>query len=369
MGLMAFLFPGPAPIGPAPRMSLKRFYPETLIPPSDYTVIDLETTGLDACVCEILEIGAIRYRQNIEVAQYRTYIRPVGAIPKEASNINHITWRTVSDEPQIGEIAAHFFEFIGDDTIVGYNVGFDIKFIQTRFAIEISNVVFDVLGFVKRAVPGLKKYRLDDMRRHFCVGGLSHTAIGDCQATALILQKCMNLKIGKETIQRALDVQEQERQYDADRKAHIEDVKARKETEKADTLSQSELRSISKKMVGCNEDYFSKVFAILAANQRDIRQVTKDNFFSGYEALRYFGQRFFGVKTDGNLKYIVLNLPIATLRDHLICSPSSMTEGEDATRIFISNPDDIEQIQAHILTAYDLAVSNYRDLQPKQGIE
>ena len=38
--------------------------------PSDYTVVDIETNALTAGVCEILEISAIRYRDDREAGVF-----------------------------------------------------------------------------------------------------------------------------------------------------------------------------------------------------------------------------------------------------------------------------------------------------------
>ena len=57
MDIFTLLFPGPAPSEPAPTMPLRLIYRHPKMPPDDYTVIDLETSGLDACTSEILDFG------------------------------------------------------------------------------------------------------------------------------------------------------------------------------------------------------------------------------------------------------------------------------------------------------------------------
>ena len=44
--------------------------------PDNYTVIDLETTGLDTNFSDIIEIGAIKIRKNQIVESYSTLIQP-----------------------------------------------------------------------------------------------------------------------------------------------------------------------------------------------------------------------------------------------------------------------------------------------------
>ena len=48
---------------------------------NNYTVIDLETTGLSPYANDIIEISAIKYRQNRKVAEYVTLVKTEQDIP------------------------------------------------------------------------------------------------------------------------------------------------------------------------------------------------------------------------------------------------------------------------------------------------
>lgn len=168
---------------------LRPDFEECDIIPENYTVIDLETSGLDACICEILEIAAIKCRNNDVVEWYHTYVRPVGQISEDASKINHLTVEMLQNKPSLAEIRADFFNFIGNDILVGHNIGFDIKFIQTRFEIELPNKCFDTLKWSRIEFPQFARYSLDYLRRQLKLGGAAHSALGDCEAThGLLLQ-------------------------------------------------------------------------------------------------------------------------------------------------------------------------------------
>lgn len=172
------------PTGPAPYRPLNSHYWETVdIPEGDFTVIDVETTGLDPRCDDILEIGAIRYRGWVEDARYQSYICPLGNLNPEAQRRNHITWGDVSSAPLLSEEFPNFLEFIGDDLLLGYNVGYDIKFIQTRTGISVSNITFDVLAFARGSIIS-HNYKLDTLRDRYALSGPRHTALGDCDSTA-----------------------------------------------------------------------------------------------------------------------------------------------------------------------------------------
>lgn len=359
MGFFSFLFAPAPPCGAAPRMPLRRFSPTTSIPPADYVVIDIETTGLDACVCEILEIGAIRYQEHKQVAEYHSFVKPEGAIPTQASNIHHITWRKVAKAPSLTEIAVPLFDFIGNDTLVGFNIEFDIKFLQTRLGIDIKNTSFDVLSFVRECFPGMSSYKLDALRNRFSLGGNAHSALGDCIATANLLKLCSETENGKYFAQQAIAEQLRFEAEQAACRRRREESKARKATERASGPSLSELRALSKNMVGDNFSYIQALHTMLQKNGRADNGLCLDGCPDGYQTVRLYGHLILGVKTTGNLRYVVLDLPTICLRSNLVCAPSSLAEGSTASRIFISSPDKLSLLEPYILDLYDKAAQEF----------
>ena len=188
------------------RLPLRRSYRHTASPPEDYTVIDTETTGLDACTCEVIEIGAIKYRGHREIDRFHTYIFPEGPLHESAAVVNHITWADVTGAPSFSEAYEKFSAFIEKDTLVGYNIGFDVKFIQTRAEEALTNPCFDVLPMVKRFVRAAD-YKLVTVKKRLRISSRSHTALGDCEATAAVYQRIMQMP----EVQKALEQDRVER--------------------------------------------------------------------------------------------------------------------------------------------------------------
>lgn len=350
MGIFSFLFAPPPPKGKTAKLSLRRIYRQTYLPPADYTVIDLETTGLDACTCEILEIAAVRYRDNKTVEKFHTYVRPEGAIPKEASQVNHITWAQVHSSPSLEQTAESFITFIGSDTLVGYNVEFDIKFIQTRLQKDISNPAFDVLSFARIAFPNLPRYRLDDMRNRFHLSGDAHTALGDCITTASVMQMGLETDEGIKYWRSAIARAEFEKEAEAKRQSYLEERKSL-------TPPTSELHKLSALMKGSDVQYFSKVKYILTAEGLACSDVETD-FIN--KSLRYKnGMEFFAVKLDGKLRYITLYVPMKMVQCDYICTPETLSKGEGYCRIYISSPNDLDNISEYIIAAFEHAHEYY----------
>lgn len=101
---------------------------------NDYVALDIETTGLSPKTNEIINIGAIRYRNNKPVDEFDVLIKPERPIPSFITGLTGISNAMVAKAPCIGSVLPLFIDFIGRDIILGHNVKFDINFLN--FAME-----------------------------------------------------------------------------------------------------------------------------------------------------------------------------------------------------------------------------------------
>lgn len=162
---------------------------------SDYCVVDIETTGINLEIDEIIEISAIKVRDNAVVSEYSTLIKPDNSIPYEATRVNHITDDMVKDAPKLDMVIDDFLEFIGNDVIVGYNnARFDMNFLYDDVGRlknkHFSNDYIDMLYVVRRALPDLENSKLETVSKYygFNTDG-EHRALKDCYLTKLCYDK------------------------------------------------------------------------------------------------------------------------------------------------------------------------------------
>ena len=59
----------------------------------DYTVIDLEMTGLNPKLDKVIEISAVRVRGHKETARYATLVNPRRSIPERVVEIGRASCR------------------------------------------------------------------------------------------------------------------------------------------------------------------------------------------------------------------------------------------------------------------------------------
>lgn len=115
-----------------------------------FVAIDLETTGLKA-TDSIIELSAVRFCDFTPEAIFTTFVRPSGAIPPDASNVNGITEEMVVDAPRFWEILPSLQAFIGSSAVVGHNLPFDLKFLYRRgFDIQPKQRLYDTLEISQR---------------------------------------------------------------------------------------------------------------------------------------------------------------------------------------------------------------------------
>ncbi|MFZ0961418.1 MAG: 3'-5' exonuclease [Terriglobia bacterium] len=160
--------------------------------PQKFIVLDLETTGLDPIKNEIIEIGAIRVNRDSNIHDtFSALVKPIRRIPKKITQMTGISQEMVESEGEPLEKAIkEFAKFIEDLPLVTFNAEFDMAFLQNaakQHNLVIGNSTSCALKMARRAWPGRKSYRLNDLAKD---GGLSdegtHRALGDCKRALIV---------------------------------------------------------------------------------------------------------------------------------------------------------------------------------------
>lgn len=132
----------------------------------DYTVIDLEMTGLNPKLDKVIEIGAVRVRGHKEAARYATLVNPRRSIPERVVELTGITNEEVAAGLDEDEAMQALIAFIGDDVIVGHNVSFDYSFMKqwaVNKRIPLTLRACDTLRIARAILPGEQSKKLEDL--------------------------------------------------------------------------------------------------------------------------------------------------------------------------------------------------------------
>lgn len=168
--------------------------------PDDYTVLDIETTGLNPQNDYITEISAIKYRNNRRVDEFSSLVKPDFSIPYYITRLTGIDDAMVADAPSIDEVILSFMDFLADDIIAGYNMGFDLSFIAENlvgyYAKRLANNYVDVMKLAQNELPFLGRYKQTAVAEYFNIATAgAHRALVDCNICNGCYQRLKELAV------------------------------------------------------------------------------------------------------------------------------------------------------------------------------
>lgn len=151
--------------------------------PDHYTVIDFETTGLSPRSCEIIELAAIRVRNNMLVDRYQMLVKPQMSLDPFITRLTGISDKMLETAPPITEVLPDFLAFLGSDVLMGHNINFDLGFLKA-VAPDFEARYIDTMQISRRVAREYPRHRLQDLCSRYGVRNNSaHRAMGDCMAT------------------------------------------------------------------------------------------------------------------------------------------------------------------------------------------
>ncbi len=149
-----------------------------------YVVIDIETDGLDENENTIIEIGAVKVSDG-QIEEFNYLVKYNKTLPKDIVALTGINQELLNQGGKdIQIVLKEFLDFIGDFDLVGYGVGFDIKFINNELRKLgyplLENKVHDLMKYVKNEKLFLDNYKLQTALKAYGIEGeVPHRALPD----------------------------------------------------------------------------------------------------------------------------------------------------------------------------------------------
>ena len=167
----------------------------------NYIVVDVETTGLNPDINEIVQLSAITFRDFAPVDCFTTLIKPQYGINAKAASINKITADMVENAPPVEEIRNAFRAYTGNDLpIVGHNLEFDLKFLVTSGCLPMNAArrYYDTLSLSRRTWSD-GPYKLDSLGKSVLQiqRPEAHEALSDAYLTGLLFKEICALRTAK----------------------------------------------------------------------------------------------------------------------------------------------------------------------------
>jgi len=161
-------------------------------PGFDFTVADIETTGLEPEYNDIIEIGAYKYRNNKVVDEFQSFIDIGRKLPPNIITLTGIKDEDLSGAPSQKVVLKGFRDFVGNDILCFHNAYFDLNFLNYHLQNEGLRLFFndyhDTLQIARIFTPHLKSHSLEKICEYFEIENKSaHRAIHDAKATGKLL--------------------------------------------------------------------------------------------------------------------------------------------------------------------------------------
>ncbi|MDR2749017.1 MAG: PolC-type DNA polymerase III, partial [Clostridiales bacterium] len=171
--------------------------PKGVLLNGEFVVFDLETTGLRKESDQIIEIGAVKIKDNKEIDRFHSFVAYDGLIPPKITELTGITGDMLKGAPELKDILPEFLKFSEGCALAAHNAQFDVGFVtQAAIALglEVPATVVDTLELARFLFPELPKHKLNNVAEHLGVSLENHhRAVDDAEACAGIMLKCFEI--------------------------------------------------------------------------------------------------------------------------------------------------------------------------------
>lgn len=151
---------------------------------TNYVCLDLETTGLEPQICDVIEIAMIKVRDGEIVDRMETFVFTPLEISEHVSYLTGITAQDIEKAPDFIQLIPQIEQFIGEDPLVGHNIWFDWNFLMQKGVKIQNNQLWDTYTMSNILYPELPSHSLETNTKYFGIGHEdSHRAMADVIAS------------------------------------------------------------------------------------------------------------------------------------------------------------------------------------------
>ncbi|MBX6342679.1 MAG: 3'-5' exonuclease, partial [Thermomicrobiaceae bacterium] len=158
-----------------------------------YVALDVEATGMDPERDEIIEVAAVKFRDDRVLDRWESLIRPRGAISFSVTSLTGIGAKDVRRAPVFAAVAPKLRDFVRNHPIVGQSPQFDIDMLAAA-GLPLRNPLYDTFQLATILIPDLPAYNLATIASRL---GISvphqHRAMADVETTMAVFLSLRDL--------------------------------------------------------------------------------------------------------------------------------------------------------------------------------
>jgi DNA helicase-2/ATP-dependent DNA helicase PcrA len=152
--------------------------------------LDVETTGTEPSLDEIVQVGAIKMVSGREEDRFECLVSGSRQVAISSSVHGISDEMRASEGRPLAEVIALLEKFVGKAVVVGHNVEFDLEFLFAAFGkmgLQLPRwKSFDTLALAKRCLD-LDDFRLPTIAQHYGIAPPTHRADVDALVTSQVL--------------------------------------------------------------------------------------------------------------------------------------------------------------------------------------
>ncbi len=181
----------------------------------DFSVVDVETTGMNAEYGRVIDIGIVKMRGSKVIEKWETLIDPKQEVPYWITHYTHLSNKDVDGQPTFDYVMEKISGLLQNSVFVAHNVMFDYSFLFHEYkrndaSFELPKLCTVQLG--RRLVPELPRFNLDTLSFYFGIKIVNrHRAMPDAEATAVIFGNFLSLAQEEYRVRNFLDLERLQR--------------------------------------------------------------------------------------------------------------------------------------------------------------
>ncbi|WP_129631432.1 helicase C-terminal domain-containing protein [Candidatus Oscillochloris fontis] len=158
-----------------------------------FVALDVETTGLQAGIDEIIEFAAVKFRGGEILERFSQLIAPRQPLPLKITRLTGITPDDLADAPSFNEVGGKIVSFIKSYPLVGHSISFDLKMLTSQ-GMNFSQPVYDTFDLATILLPQMAVYKLGAIAERLGIAHpADHRALNDAEVTAHVFNHLLGV--------------------------------------------------------------------------------------------------------------------------------------------------------------------------------
>lgn len=175
----------------------------------DYVAFDTETSGAYPVGHDIVEFGAVKWRNGQEIGRLQFLLKPREPMTDFIIGIHGITNEMVEGRPAAREVAREIGDFFKNAVLLAHHAPFDMGFVAVMFEeaqlpLPQEPVLCTSL-LARKLITGTENHKLQTLVKHLGLdGGSAHRAFDDARSCLGVGLECLRLLGENATLKHAL---------------------------------------------------------------------------------------------------------------------------------------------------------------------